>query len=188
MHRDWKNPVLPQMLVGYKVPAYDNASVDYAALTLIGEMLFGKTSQLYRKLVLEDQVAEDIEFWDWPHRDPCVWLVYFKFKKQVFDDALADLDAALQDIIDGKTSQERLDAVKSHYRYDFVLGLDTPRRVANTLSFYATLDGDPASADRFLVNVDRVSLEDLERVASTYLVTTGRTVVTLAHEAGKGGE
>jgi zinc protease len=188
MHRDWKNPVLPQMLVGYKTPSYDNSNVDFAALTLIGEMIFGKTSPLYRKLVLDDQVAEDVEFWDWPHRDPCLWLFTVKFKKQDFDGVLADVDAALQEVIDGKTSQERLDAVKSHYRYSFVLAFETPRRVANQLSFYATLDGDPASAEKFLARVDEVTLDDLERVAALYLLASRRTVVTLSHAARKGGE
>ncbi len=187
-HRDWKNPVLPQMLVGYKAPAYDNSSVDFAALTLIGEMIFGKTSPLYRKLVLDDQVAEDIEFWDWPHRDPCLWLFTVKFKKEAFDDVLADVDAALQDVIDGKTSGERLAAVKSHYRYAFVLAFETPRKVANQLSFYATLDGDPASAEKFLARVDEVTVDDLKRVAAQYLIASRRTVVTLSHPEPKGGE
>jgi zinc protease len=188
MHREWKNPVLAQMMVGYKVPAYDNSSVDFAALTLIGEMVLGKTSPLYRKLVLEEQSVEDIEFWDWPHRDPCLWLFTMKFKKEDFDGALADVDAMLGDIIEGKTSEERLAAVKSHYRYAFVLSFETPRAVANTLSFYATLDGDPAGAERFLARVDEVTLEDLRRVAAAYLVPAGRTVVTLSHAGEKGGE
>jgi zinc protease len=188
MHRDWKNPVLPQMLVGYKAPAYDNASVDFAALTLIGEMLFGKTSPLYRKLVLDDQVAEDVEFWDWPHRDPCLWLFTVKFKKEDFDGVLAQVDDALEDIIDGKTTEERLAAVKSHYRYSFVLAFETPRSVANQLSFYATLDGDPSSAEKFLGRIDEVTLADLKRVAAEHLVKTKRTVVTLSFPAGKDGE
>ncbi|MBW2261697.1 MAG: insulinase family protein, partial [Deltaproteobacteria bacterium] len=187
-HRDWKNPVLPQMLVGYKAPAYDNSNVDFAALTLIGEMIFGKTSPLYRKLVLDDQIAEDIEFWDWPHRDPCLWLFTVKFKKKDFDAVLADVDAALQDVIDGKTTGERLAAVKSHYRYSFVLAFETPRKVANQLSFYATLDGDPASAEKFLARMDEVTIDDLERVAARYLVASRRTVVTLSHPEEKGGE
>ena len=188
MHRDWKNPVLSQMLVGYKVPAYDNSNVDFAALTLIGEMIFGKTSPIYRRLVLDDQVAEDVEFWDWPHRDPCLWLFTVKFKKEDFDGVLEAVDAALAEIIDGKTTGERLAAVKSHYRYSFVLAFETPRRVANQLSFYATLDGDPASAERFLERVDEVTLDDIKRVAARYLVTSRRTVVTLSHSSKKGGE
>ena len=197
MHRAWKNEVLPQMLIGYKVPAYDNSNPDYAALSVVGEMLFGKTSPMYRKIVLDDQVAEDISFWDWPHRDPGLWIVNFKLKEERFDEVIALLDQSLKDIAEGKITEDRLAAVKSHYRYNFVLGMETPREVANTLSFYSTMDGDPASLERFLQKVDSVTLADVKKVVELYLQKNGRTVVTLSHpgdekaggeKAGEGGE
>ncbi len=183
MHRSWKNEVLPQILLGYKVPAYDNSNVDHAALSVAGEMVFGKTSPMYRKLVLDDQVAEDISFWDWPHRDEALWMVNFKLKEDRFDSVLALLDQTLKDVSEGKITEERLAAVKSHYRYAFVLGMETPREVANTMSFYATLDGDPASLELFLQNVDKVTLADVKRVVTQYLKKSGRTVITLSHPA-----
>lgn len=181
-HVPWKTPVLPQLLVGYKAPAYSTASRDYAALTVIGEMVFGKTSPLYRKLVLEEQIVEELDFWDWPHRDPALWIYHVSLKKEAFDEVLSQVDDAIRQIAEGATTPERLDAVKSHYRYDFVLGFETPRSVANQLSFYATLDGDPASADRFLAQVDALSLEDIRDVAAKYLVDQKRTVITLSHD------
>ncbi len=187
-HIDWKNAVLPEMLVGYKTPAYESTSVETAALAIIGEMLVGKTSPVYRKLVLEDQLVEKLDFWDWPHRDPCLWIYAVRFKQERFDDVLALIDAALADIASGKTSQERLDAVKSHYRYGFVLGFETPRSVANQLSFYASLDGDPASAEKFLGKVQEVTLADVQKAASKYLIPAKRTIVTLSHQGPKGGE
>jgi zinc protease len=185
-HIEWDNEVLPQMLLGYKAPAYSATDRDFAALTVLGELLFGETSDLYRELVLDEQVVEELDFWDWPHRDPALWITHVTFKKRDFDGVLARIDEAIDTVAGGGTDPERLEAVKSHYRYSFVLGLETPRSVANQLSFYATLDGDPATADRFLTTVGEVTAEDVARVAREYLVAEKRTIVTLAHGAGEG--
>jgi zinc protease len=184
-HLDWKNPVLPLVLMGYKVPAYGASDRDVAAIYLAGEMLFGKAGPLYRKLVIDEQRAENVEYWDWKMRDPGLFIVEMTLKQPDFDYAVKAVDDELAVLAGGSFEKERLENARSNYKYSILLSLDTARSVAQNLALYATLDGDPLSLDRFLRTVGEVTAEDITRVTSTYLAPSRRTIATLSHETKK---
>jgi zinc protease len=186
VHVPWKNPVLPQMLIGYKVPAYGTSTKDTAAIFLAAEMIFGKAGPLYKKLVLEDQIAENIAHWDWKLRDPGMLIIEATLKEEKFDDVIAAIDKEVAVLAGGSFDKARLEDARSYTKYSTLLSLDTARDVAQELASYATLDGDPMSLDRYLQRVEEVTAEDIVRVATTWLVPQGRAIGTLAFEKQEG--
>ena len=77
--------------------------------------------------------------------------------------------------------------MKSHLKYSYAMGLDTPGSVARSLAHYLAVAGDSEAVNRLYAVYDRITPDDLRGVARKYFVTSGRTVVTLSHsEAGEG--
>ncbi|MFH1437491.1 MAG: pitrilysin family protein, partial [Pseudomonadota bacterium] len=179
-HISWKNPVLPILLMGYKIPAYGASGKESAALVLAGEMLFGKAGPLYRKLVLDEKSAEKIEYWDWQQRDPGLFIIEARLKEDKFDPVIASIDEQIEKLRGGSFDAERLEKARSNYKYGLLLSLDTARNVARQMAFYATLDGDPMGLDTFLGSVEAVTAGDIANVAEKFLVPQKRTVATLS--------
>jgi len=187
-HVDWKNPVLPMLLMGWKVPAYSTAGRESAALALVAEMVFGETGPLYKKLVLDEQTAEKVDYWDWQQRDPGLFIVEARLKDEGFDRVVKLADEELAKIAAGGFDAGRLEAARSHALYSRLLGLETAKAAAQQLAFFATLDGDPMSFDAFLQRVGEVTAADAAAVAGKYLVPARRTVATLAAAGGGAGK
>ncbi len=184
-HLPWKNPVLPQMLMGYKVPAYAATDRDVAAIFLAGEMLFGKAGPLFKKLVLDEQRAEKVEYWDWKLRDPGLFIIEMTLKEPDFDYAVKAVDDEIAVLAGGSFEKDRLEKARSNTKYSILLSLDTARSVAQHLAFYATLDGDPMSLDKFIQTLGEVTAEDITRVTAAYFTPQTRTIATLSHESKK---
>ena len=58
-HVDWPSPTLPWIAVAFKGPAYSDETKDKAALDLLSPIAFGQNSELYHRLVLEEQKVDD---------------------------------------------------------------------------------------------------------------------------------
>lgn len=67
-------------------------------------------------------------------------------------------------------------------KYSFAMRIDNPDAIAATLSNYIWITGDPQSLNRTYANYEKVTPEDLMRIASKYLVSTGLTVSTISPE------
>lgn len=185
-HLSWNNPVLPMMLMGYKAPAYSTRDKESAALFLAGEMLFGEAGPLFKRLVLDEQVVEDLEYWDWKQRDPGLFIVKAILKKDDdFDLVISAIDREIDVLAGGDFDKQRLENTRSHYRYSILLSLNTPRSVAHELAFYATLDGDSMGLDKFLQKIDEVTVQDIVHAAENYLVPVQRTIATLSYRQQK---
>ena len=59
-HVDWPSPTLPIVAVAFKGPAYNDATKETAALDALAYLAFSNTSDLYQKLVVQEQKADAI--------------------------------------------------------------------------------------------------------------------------------
>jgi zinc protease len=81
---------------------------------------------------------------------------------------------------------EELKKVVSNLKYRFAMDMDSPDAIAGALSNYIWITGDPEALNRTYANYEKVTPEDIMRVASKYLVTTGLTISTISPDE-KGG-
>jgi zinc protease len=75
---------------------------------------------------------------------------------------------------------------KSHLKYSFAMSIDNPTTIAESLSHYTWLTGDPESLNRLYALYDQVTVEDMIRVANKYFVTTALTVATISPASNVG--
>jgi zinc protease len=82
-----------------------------------------------------------------------------------------------------KTNLKLLADTRSRLKYDFAMHIDNPTSIAESLAAYTWLTGDPESLNRLYALYDKVTADDLVRVAKKYFVNTGLTVATISPAA-----
>jgi len=180
---DWPSEIRPHFMTGYRAPAFDDHTVDTAALDIIGQLLFSESAPLYQKLVVDEQWVDFIDGGYSDHRDPFLFVIYARAKT---DEDMAKVDAAIAEAIrELQTTPipaERLSRIQSHLRYTFAAQLDTPAAIAFTLANYVTITGDSGTPNRIQSQYANVTPEDIQRLAREVFKPTNRTHITLSHK------
>ena len=182
-HVSWKSETLPILAIGYHGPAFSDTSYEMPAIDLFSQLVFSQNSDLYRQLVIEEQLVEFLFGGEQDSRDPGLFLVLAKVKDpKNIERVRAMIDAAIEEAKSKPISAERLAGVKSHLKYSFAMGLDNPDAVARVLSNYYALTGDPDSVNRVYAIYDRITASQIQEVANKYFKPANRTVVILTKE------
>ncbi len=181
----WDTDTAPRIMAGYHTPAQNLETKDAAVQYVLGALLLGPASTLYRELVLEKQKVESLQNWTYDHRDPNLFLFLVTLKEEK---DRAEVWAAVQREIDalaqGKVDAALLSDVISNLRYGVLTGLETPNAVADTLVGFMGPNGDPAALDKTLSMVALVTASDVTGFAKRWLRNENRTVVHLRSKAG----
>ena len=189
-HIDWPAPIRPYLMSGFKVPAWSADDVDIAALGLIGLLLFGESAPLYQKLVVEDQSVDFVNGFYGDHRDPFLFTIFTRIKS---DDLVSQVQATIDEYIEKLKSEpvdaEILERIKSHVRYRFALGLDSPDAIQDTIGNYLIVSGDPKDVNRIYAQYQNVTPEDIQRIAQDVFQPNKSTTVTLSYpgDSASGG-
>lgn len=191
VHIPWKGTTAPKMTIAYKIPAFDPAGAS-AAIEVLSHLLFGESSPLYKKLVVDDRKVVSMRASNGIFaplaRDPFLFQVDITLAEgTTFDEVQEAVDAAIAEVASGEVPTRRIEAVKSHARYYFELGLETPADVAVTFAMLMSATGDPDAVERFGKSLSEVNARQVTDAAKEFLTEDRRTTVTLA-PARDGGE
>ncbi len=174
----YKGRTLPILTVAYKGMAFSPTDIEVAACYLLGDLAFGPTSDIYKKLVIQQQRVEFIGADFSANRDPKLLTVYTMVKDpHDVQNVREEIFQAIAAFQQKPVSQEKLEAQRNHTTYSFLMNLDTPDKVAGTLARFAAMTGGIDCVDPFFATLARVTPEDVQRAAQKYLVSDKRTVV-----------
>ena len=183
---DWPNPTHPLLLMGYHIPADFATSVDSAALDLVGELLFSESAPLYQDLVVKNQWVDFVQGGTSGSRDPGLFTVLARVKS---DDLVPKVQETIgryiHDLQTKPVDAKQLDRIKSHQRYAFELGLDTPGNVAAQAAQAIAVYGDIDALNQRFATYQKVTPADIQRVARKFFQPQNETVVTLSHKAAR---
>ncbi len=178
----WKAKTLPILTISYHGPAFSDSEIDMPAMDLLSQVVFSETSDLFRKLVIEDQMVEFVQGGEQDSRDPGLFTISTRVKDPKNIDTVRDaIYGAIDEAKKTAVSTERLASIKSHMKYSYAMGLNSAESIARSLSHYIMLTGDPESVNRVYRLYDRVSPQDIMMVANKYFSPQNRTVVLLTH-------
>ena len=175
------------MQLAYKGPAFSDAKTDKSAIDLMLELGFSQKSDIYKKLVVEEQKVRFIVPDNDNTRDPFLVGVIC----QVYDveDTVyvrEEIEKVLEGFKTNPVDVKALEDLKSRIKYSLAAALDTPFNVGNILANFIWLTGDPESLNRALDLNDQITPEEIMRVAKQYFVNERRTLITLsAEETGR---
>ncbi len=176
----WKAETLPILAIGYHGPAFSDSQVDMPAIDLLSQVVLSQTSDLYRRLVIEEQLVEFIDGGQADSRDPGLFTIMTRVKDPKNIETVRDeIDAAIEEAKTEPASERRLAEIKSFFRYDFGMRLDSADAIARSISHYVQLTADPESVNRVHESYAKVTSEDIMRVAKKYFDVSNRTVVLL---------
>lgn len=179
----FKGKTLPTLAVGYKGPQFDPTSKEYVALNLLGEIMFGKTSDFYTRLVLEQQKADFIRPYFDMNRDPGLNSVIVRIKKMEYlEDVKKEIAAAIKKYQTEPMNKNKLDQFKSNSKYSFLMQLSSTDEVAEVLSPFIAVTGDIDAVDHFFATLDTITPEDIQQAAAKYFTDNRKTEILLIGE------
>ncbi len=179
----YRGRTLPLVTVAWKSPAFDPGDPVMVAGSLLGELVFGEASAVYRELVLEHTVAEHLEPDFSLTRDPGLWRVTAAVSEaRATTTVRAALERAVVPFARELIARGMLERLCRRVRYGFLMALDTPDHVADEVTRPVALSGGMESVDRLLATVAALTPEDVRAAARRYLDQERRTVVLLTGE------
>lgn len=179
-HYDWPSRTLPMLAIGFHGPAYSDEKIDKAALDLMAEMAFSRSSTLYQKLVIEEQKCQSLGASFADRRDPYL-LTFNSVVKDEKDLAYVEEEIfkELERLKTEPVEEEKLADIKSNLKYSFANSLETTDGIAGTLAFYINLTTNPGTVNRLFHLFESVTPQDITEMAKKYFKKSNSTVVTL---------
>ncbi|MGZ3597960.1 MAG: M16 family metallopeptidase [Syntrophales bacterium] len=171
----------PQMVIGYHKPALPDFD-DYV-FDLI-ECIFskGRTSRFHKVLVEEMALAESVHAVNGLPGAKYDNL-FAIFAKPRHPHTNAEIESAIYDEIEKlkirPVTAKELEKVKNQIKADFIRSLNSNSGLANLLSYFEAVTGSYQYITDHIKVIERVTSEDIMRVASKYLAPDNRTVVQL---------
>tara|TARA_R110002051_G_scaffold209115_1_gene275036 strand:- start:3872 stop:5206 length:1335 start_codon:yes stop_codon:yes gene_type:complete len=175
----YKQVSTPNVLITYHVP--ETKSDDYYALDVLNSILSnGKSSMLYSNLVDENQIATNIFSYMPESFDPNLFYIYGVANQNVSATQLEEgILKVLDDVIENGITEKELQKVKNQKLMEFYQTLETIDGKSNTLGTYELYFGDYKKMYNAPAAYEKVTIDDIKKVAKHYFTKSNRTVGVL---------
>ncbi len=180
-HIDWPSPTLPIVAVAFRGPAYSDVEKDKLALDLLSQVALGENSDLYQKLVLDEQKVDVLSPSFGNRIDPELFTVFARVKDPknvdyVRNEILATFKRYSTELI----PESKLNATRSRLRYSFAMAMNSSNAIASTLAPFVSLRRSPETIDKLAALMETISAQDVRNIAAKNFRDENRTIVTLA--------
>jgi predicted Zn-dependent peptidase len=173
----------PRLAVAYHKPTLPERD-DYVFDLIDNILSQGRTSRLYRSLVVERELATSVGTYGAPgSRYPNLFVIsavprYPHTTREVEEAIYAELERLAREPV----TSEELEQARNRLRVDQLRSLKENGGLARMLTYYQTVAGDW----RYVVNYDEIvatiTAEEVMEAARSYFDSSRRTVITLGKE------
>jgi len=176
-----ESPVQPRVIWGYQRPGQRDP--DDPVFRVMGLILSGRSGMLYRELVQGQRIALDAQASAaFPSgRYSCLFTFSLAPSRE---HTVVEAEKALDDLLTRfqtqKVDDEALTRARSSARAELISQLDGNQGLASLLPAYYAGFGDWRELFTSIASLDKVTAEDVQRVARKYLVPSQRTVAYIA--------
>lgn len=171
-------PSQPWYLEGYHRPSIGDP--DHVIYGMIDSILVGgRTSRLYKKLVVDDQIALDVGSLNGFPGDKYdnIFMVYaLTAPGQTVDEMAVAFEQELTRLKDQPVTPEELDRVKTQARAGLLRSLSSNEGMASLLTEYEAKTGSWRNVFKELDQIQAVTAADVQRVARSTFQANSRTV------------
>src|SRR5271156_3637171 len=185
-HVEEKFGTLPAMAIGYAMP--QRRTKDWYVMALLDQALHGgRAGKLYRELVLEKQVAVELDGGIddiFGYNGPTQMVTRILHKPEYSSEqTLAAFDEVIREIQENGISEDELAQLKVKWQSDFVSLLESghggmPRYgLMHLLACFTLFDNEPQLVNSILDGFLAVKREEVQAAARKYLVKEKRAIV-----------
>jgi zinc protease len=181
-HVPWTSPTLPWVAVGFHGPSFFQTA-DQAAVDVMYDLSFGATSDLYKRLVEQEQKVDQLFTYGGPNFDPTIFSVFARVKDP--KDAVYVRDEILKTFASLRSSKldaQRVADAKSNTRYAAVRALDNTDAIASLIASYAHFERSYGTLDRYYKELVSVTPDQMQQVANKYFTDANLIVTTLSQQ------
>jgi zinc protease len=182
-HVPWTSPTLPWVTVAFHGPAALNLN-DQAAFDTMYDLSFGQTSDLYKRLVEQEQKVDQLFYFGGPSVDPTLFTVFARVKDG--KDSVYVRDQIMQTFAGLRTTKldaKRVADAKSNSRYGFVRGLDNTDAIASTVASFAHFERSFDTINKYYRVLATVGPDEIQSTAKKYFTDKNLVVTTLSQQA-----
>jgi zinc protease len=183
-HVPWDSATLPWVSVAFHGPAFSDTDKDFAAIDTLLDLSFGPTSDLYKRLVEQEQKVDQLFPFNTANADPYLMTAAARVKK--VPDATLVRDAMLEAFAKGRgerVSDKRLADAKSNARYSLVRSLDNTERIAAILARFVRYERSYGTLNKLYRVYESLTPDDLQAAARRYFTDERLVITTLSKES-----
>ncbi len=177
----------PYFIMGYHTVSQDHP--DFQALQLLGNVLSsGRTSILYKRMVEEEQTAQQVvAFNGYPgSKYETLFATLAIPNRNVGVDTLeTTILEEIENAKEGNIPKPALDRARTNIRANLIRSLDSNDGLASTLASAESLRGDWRKVFTDIEKLEEVTVDDLQRVAQKYLTKENRTVGAIVNKSSE---
>jgi zinc protease len=181
-HVPWTSPTLPWISVAFHGPSAFEMQ-DQAAMDTMLDLSFGQTSDLYKRLVEQEQKVDQLFFFGGPNIDPTLFTVFARVKDTkdsvYVRDAIAEAFAKLRTT---KLDARWVEDAKANSRYGFVRALDNTDAIASTIASFAYFERSYDTINKYFRQLATITPEVIQQTAQKYFTDKNLVVTTLSKD------
>ncbi|MDD5118314.1 MAG: pitrilysin family protein [Sulfuricurvum sp.] len=173
-----KESEVEMLAISFPIPNFQHA--DQAKLSAMSEMLSsGKSSRLYRTLVDEKRLVNQIYAYNMENTDAGVFLFVAVCNDGVKAETVeGEIWKIIHSLQSAPVEKAELDKVKINTKSDFIYSLESSTSVADLFGSYLAR-GDIAPLMHYEAAIEALKPEDIQSVAKHYLVPEKSTTIIL---------
>ncbi len=187
-HIAWDSPTQSWLVNAYRGPAYAPTQKDMPSLDLLSSIYFSESSDLYRKLVIEDQTVDQL-FAYFPDRiDPGMLIIAARLTDT---EHAAVVQGAINDTLARARTElaplQKVEDTKSRLRYGFTAQLDNSGDIGAVLARFVQFFQTPETINDVFRTYESLTAGDIRRFANEYFTDRSRVTVTLSNDPAMAG-
>jgi zinc protease len=149
-----------------KLPTMGDAAFDLIAEILAG----GKSSRLYKSLVYEKQIAQDVSAFQYSRRlTGALWLQVTAKPGITLRDIEKEVLAEIERLKKEPPTAREVERAKNGFRAGFIYRIESTSEKADQMNAYNLFWGDPGAFGKDLERYQSLTAGDLQKHAQTYL-------------------
>lgn len=160
---------LPQLSLNF--PTVEIYHKDYWAINTLAEILTdGKSSPLYKQLVLKDKLAPDVSAYHFAQEMAGNLRILVNANEGVdLDEVQSSIDTALKQFETEGVSEVALNRVKTNLERQFYEAIESVQDKSFQLAHYNTFKGNPGFIETDIKNIQNVTAEEVYKAYEKYV-------------------
>ena len=181
-----KNVETGYIIIGFKsahpVNSKDSYALDVLA-TILGE---GKSSRLYKEIKEQKQLVHSISASNSSMKDDSIFYISANYLTEDIERLKNSIYAEIEKLYKNEIPADEIQKAKNIIERDTFYSRESISNIASEIGYTVTITNDTSYYKNYLENINKVTAEDLKRVAKEYLdKNSAVTSIILPSKEGK---